>query len=268
MLEQQFHPCITDASRILDYNAPSLINNIFVHNIANPISGNILEKISYDHLPNFISFKAKNPKPTHTRIKIRDMSKFDNTKFQEDLQAIALLDYPHLDTNDLASLFYKHFMKAYNLHAPIKILSKKASKTKLKPWLTKGILKSINVKRSLFIKRYDQSKNKSFLTKYRQYRDLLKKLIRKSKKAHYKAFFTENANNIRKTWKQLNNILNGHKKNQQISQLSINGTLISDQKVIANKFNSYFTNVAFELNKNIPKSNNVFQDYLKKPSLR
>ena len=135
-----------------------------------------------------------------------------------------------------------------------------ASKTKLKPWLTKGILKSINVKR------YDQSKNNGFLTKCRQYRDLLKKLIRKSKKTHYKAFFTENANNIRKTWKQLNNILNRHKKNQQIPQLSINGTLISDKIVIANKFNSYFTNVAFELNKNIHKSNNVFQDYLKIPN--
>ena len=82
--------------------------------------------------------------------------------------------------------------------------------------------------------------------------------MRKSKKTYYKAFFTENANNIRKTWKQLNNILNKHNKNQQISQLSINGTLISDHK-----FNSYFTNVAFELNKNLPKSNNVFQDYLK-----
>ena len=265
MLEQQFQPCITGPSRILDYNSPSLIDNIFIHNITNPISGNILEKISFDHLPNFISFKAKNPKPTHTRFNIRDMSKFDSTKFREDLQAIDLLDYPHLNTDELASLFHKHFMESYNLHAPVKILSKKASKTKLKPWLTKGILKSINVKRSL-LKKYDRSKNNSFLTKYRQYRHLLKKLIKKSKKNYNKIFFSENANNIKKTWKQLNNILNKHKKNQQISQLSINGTLISDQKVIANKFNSYFTNVAYELNKNIPKSNNIYQDYLKNPN--
>ena len=214
MLEQQFQPCITGPSRILDYNSPSLIDNIFIHNITNPISGNILEKISFDHLPNFISFKAKNPTPTHTRFKIRDMSKFDSTKFREDLQAIDLLDYPHLNTDELASLFHKHFMESYNLHAPIKILSKKASKTKLKPWLTEGILKSINVKRSL-LKKYDRSKNNSFLTKYRQYRHLLKKLIKKSKKNYYKIFFSENANNIKKTWKQLNNILNKHKKNQQ-----------------------------------------------------
>ena len=158
MLEQQFHPCITGPSRILDYNSPSLIDNIFIHNITNPISGNILEKISFDHLPNFISFKAKNPKPTHTRFKIRDMSKFDSTKFREDLLAIDLLDYPHLNTDELASLFHKHFMKAYNLHAPLNILSKKASNTKLKPWLTKGILKSINAKRSL-LNKYDRSKN-------------------------------------------------------------------------------------------------------------
>ena len=35
---------------------------------------------------------------------------------------------------------------------------------------------------------------------------------------------------------------------------------------LTNKFNSYFTDVAFELNKNIAKSNNVFQDYLKTPN--
>ena len=115
------------------------------------------------------------------------MSKFDSTKFREDLQAIDLLDYPHLNTNELASLFHKHFMESYNLHAPIKILSKKASKTKLKPWLTKGILKSINVKRSL-LKKYDRSKNNSFLTKYRQYRHLLKKLIKKVRRTTTRYF--------------------------------------------------------------------------------
>ena len=36
MLEQQFHPCITGPNRVLDYNVPSLVDNIFVHNISNP----------------------------------------------------------------------------------------------------------------------------------------------------------------------------------------------------------------------------------------
>ena len=40
------------------------------------------------------------------------MSKFDNAKFLEDLQAIDLLDYPHLDTNELASQTFHEVLQS------------------------------------------------------------------------------------------------------------------------------------------------------------
>ena len=57
--------------------------------------------------------------------------------YQHDLTSLNLKDYPQLSTNE---------MNAYNKHAPPKYLSKRANKTKQKPWLTKAILLSIKVK--------------------------------------------------------------------------------------------------------------------------
>jgi len=42
--------------------------------------------------------------------------------------------------------------------------------------------------------------------------------------------------------------------------------MLTDQKLVANKFNNYFVNVADKLAKDIPKNNSKFQDYLKNPN--
>ena len=54
LLEFNFHPCITEPTRVTNTNKPSLVDNIFINSLENPVSGNILEHISYDHLPNFV----------------------------------------------------------------------------------------------------------------------------------------------------------------------------------------------------------------------
>ena len=66
---------------MVDSDTPSLVDNIFTNNVTDPIAGNILEKISFDYLPNCVSFKLKNPRNSNTRIKTRDMNLLDNTKF-------------------------------------------------------------------------------------------------------------------------------------------------------------------------------------------
>ena len=72
---------------------------------------------------------------------------------------------------------------------------------------------------------------------------------------------------MKKTWRQVNKILHRNKVNTQPSQLLIDGSLTSDKKKIANAFNLYFTNVASNLNKKIPKTTTLYQDYLKNPNM-
>ena len=61
----------------------------------------------------------------------------------------------------------------------------------------------------------------------------------------------------------MNNILSNRTKKHGDIIVSENGITISNQKLVANKFNTYFTNVSQNLLKGLGKSNNKYQDYLK-----
>ena len=172
MFQHSFQPCITEPTRITNTNKPSLVDNIFINTFDDPVSGNILEHISYDHLPNFIILNHE-----HTKNKInilkRDKKKFNPEHFQNDLlqNGQLILELINIDNSELA---YNHFLDKYKTlldkHAPFKKLSKKQQKSREKPWITQGIQKSISKKRSLFKKfKNDKFKNKGSDT-YKQYK--------------------------------------------------------------------------------------------------
>ena len=48
--------------------------------------------------------------------------------------------------------------------------------------------------------------------------------------------------------------------------LNENGNMITDPKLLANKFNNFFINVAENLSKKNKKTNTEYQDYLKNPN--
>ena len=94
------------------------------------------------------------------------MANFKEVDFIKELNALNILTYTNLSTNDSYTQLHKNFLFTLNKHAPIKYLSKKARKTKQKPWLTKGILTSIAVKRKLFTN-YKQTQNENLYLKYK-----------------------------------------------------------------------------------------------------
>ena len=54
------------------------------------------------------------------------------------------------DVNKSFSVFYNKLNKLLNKHAPFKPISKRKKKRLLKPWVTKGIRKSIKIKNDLY----------------------------------------------------------------------------------------------------------------------
>jgi len=80
--------------------------------------------------------------------------------------------------------------KLVNKHAALKPLSKCKFKQSLKPWITKGLLKSIKIKIALFAE--------GDIDKYKIYRDKITTLIRQSKKLYYHAYFTQHMNDMKK----------------------------------------------------------------------
>ena len=116
-----------------------------------------------DHLPQFIVTKnGKGDKPTNKTAKTtyRDYKNFDMESFKIDLQGI---DWTFATQNNDVNLGFEAFLRLFNTtldkHAPIKEFTKKEEKDKLKPWVTKGIKKSMSVRDKIYkqvIKEKDQ----------------------------------------------------------------------------------------------------------------
>ena len=162
MLENNLQPCIPQPTRIVNSQAPTLVDNIFINIIDNTICGNILENLSYDHLPNFIILDSE-PLRSTLNTSYRDTRNFNENKFTTDLNDPNMIHNINnaKDTNTAYNILHKKFVNTLNQHAPIKIRSKRETKIKQKPWLTNGILISIKKKRLLFKK---NSKNSKLIT--------------------------------------------------------------------------------------------------------
>ena len=134
-------------------------------------------------------------------------------------------------------------------------MTRKQRELELKPWITKGILTSSRVKAKLF-RTFKKTQNPQDYAKFKVYRDTINSLSRKSKKQYHKQYFIKHANNLKKTWKGINNLFNRQGKlNASDIFLNINGKLITDQKIVVDKFNQYYVNVAENLASKIPKPN-------------
>ena len=93
-------------------------------------------------------------------------------------------------------------------HASLEQITKKEIKTKSKPWITTGILTSIRSKNKIynkFWKAKDRKRKKDLLhQQFKNYRNILSNLTKKSKENYYKEYFQENKSNLIKVWKGMN----------------------------------------------------------------
>lgn len=268
MFTHFLQPCILEPTRIVAGNKPSLVDNIFINSIEKDIiSGNFYSKIS-DHMPNFVIIQDLITTKSKEKRKVRDFKSFDVENYKRDISNINIA--PHLEDNDLDTIyniFHDQLVEVIDSHAPYKILSKKEMKWSQKPWLSQGIQKSIKVKNSLY-RKYVKTKDIFWHARYKYYRNSIKVLIQKSKKFFYTRYFEMHVNNSKKIWKGVNEILHQRSRGST-SQifLDCNGQIITNQKLVANKFNDFYTNVAHDLVQKLGKPNSKYQDYLKNPNV-
>ena len=88
--------------------------------------------------------------------------------------------------------------------------TKKQFKFTEKPWLTKGIKKSMSLKDKMFksfLQETDVQIKEQAYNRYKIYHNQITKLLRESKKNYYQQFFTLNMSNAKKTWKALKDCL-------------------------------------------------------------
>ena len=287
-----FTPLITSPTRI-SKSTKTLIDNIFYNDFSsNIISGNLTVGIS-DHMPQFAfvqknTFKIDNSKPKlvkkyarkfkniNTELFNRDLSKI-NWDINTDLNKVDWETKELTDVNHYCNNFLHIFNQILDVHAPmteVKV-SKKQAKQNAKPWITNEILKLIKAKDRTYhkiVKEPDSIIKNELNIRYKQQKNEITKLIRKSKKIYYTNYFEKNSNNIKKLWAGINQIINrcNTQNNIPVSiEIDIDGNVstIVDPKEIANTFNSHYTSVAEKiLKKRKYSGNKSFSSYLKNPN--
>ena len=94
------------------------------------------------------------------------------------------------NVDELFSAFYNKLNKVVKRHAYFKTISKRKMNTLSKPWITKGIRKSIKIKSKLSAPGDREQ--------YKLYSNKISNLTRMSKKLYFHKYFQDNINNAKK----------------------------------------------------------------------
>ena len=89
------------------------------------------------------------------------------------------------------------------------------------------------------------------ITKYKNYRNIFNTLVRKSKIQFYEESLNANVKNPKKTWEILKEVTIGKKQNKKIEKLVVGGKEISDPQLIAEEFNSFFTDIGKTISESV-----------------
>ena len=252
VLSAGFHPKITLPTRITD-TSNTLIDNILVNVIDDRhISGIMINKIS-DHQPIFTCNNKLFEQVDMTQyIEIETKSENSQKRFIEHLKNINIMNKLNMDINsdinDNYEVFCKLLQSSKSEHMPIKSIKFNKYKHKKNKWISKGIIKSIEIKDKLYklmiqhtideVEAHQYIKNT-----FNIYRNMLKKLIRQAKRLYYIATFARFKHNIKQTWKIIKETLNRSKRDALPNRFLVGEQYIDDPKEIANAFNSYFINI-------------------------
>ena len=215
--------------------------------------------------PNVLS----NPLCNKSSILERDWSKFNNENFILDYFNETWSEILQLDQHN-ANLsmdsYLDHMNAILDIHAPYKTVNKNKLRFKIKLWVTPALQKSVTVKDHLlkkFINCNDSQTKEQLCTRYKEYRNLLSILLKRSKTNYYNHYFDINWNNIKNTWKEIKSILSIKPNPSDIPKiLNTNDSNITNPVEIANFFNSYFSSIASQTKVNIKHSNKRFSDFL------
>ena len=182
----------------------------------------------------------------------RNWSKFDQENFIVDYFAVDwddLLKIDELNVDNSTKIYLDKINMLIDTYASLKRINKYKLKFKPKPWITLGLQKSISVKNKLltnFMNKKDPALKEEFHIKYKNYRNLLSTLIKKSKQAYYDKYFEKNWNSIKSTWKGTKSFISLKTVASHVPTiLSLdNGDTITNPYDTANAFNNYFASIA------------------------
>ena len=267
MASYSFRPLILQPTRVTSSSA-TLIDNIFINNLETCSSGGNITTSLSDHFPQFCQLDIFYKTDKSKEVKYgRSYKNFNQNEFENELKLINWTElFIGKTSEDCYNIFFNSIEKLLDEMAPIRRLSKKEISLLKRPWITNGLLKSMHNRdqtHSLFVKENDPETKDELFKIYKRKRNLVKILIRRSKKAYYAAYFEENKSDVKKTWEGIRNIVNISKKSR-VSPIQINykNEVKTRKNDMARALNDFFVNIGNMVEEKIPSGNIPCIDYM------
>ena len=251
-----FSPTISIPTHQMPHCARTCIDNIHSNDIDSTITtGVILDKISHHH-PVFLIKELSSNTPSEQDTSLKKVTihyDYSNSNLEKLCEVIE---------NDLDSFLntcnsFESFLELFQekIDESCKLLTPRTTKRNCitNPWITRGLVNSIEKKARLYFEWRESctiqcpNGNLKKLLCYKEYKQFLKHAIKRAKLMYYTNKFDESCKNPKKTW-QIINELRGKTKLSCKDDFVVDGRRITCRRVIANKFNEYFTSLASKLN--------------------
>jgi hypothetical protein len=189
-------------------NSATLIDNIFTNELSMPVKSGLLINDISDHLAVF-QISGQNVK-THQKdylyIRKRKITEDQINKFKEALFNVnwnSVMD--EMDPNSAYGSFMSTFMSLYDKYCPYRNI-KCNDKRYNRPYMTPGLRNACKKKAHLY-KICIKHRTLKSEAKYKTYKNKLTSILRKAEKLYYNNLLEQNKNNMKGTWKILNQLM-------------------------------------------------------------
>lgn len=233
--------------------AKTCLDHIFIkgreHKSISNIQSAVYNSTITDHYTVLLTIELQ----TNSSIKNNRINK-DSVKKEIDLDKLKRVleletwdDVLHNENVDEMTNSFISKLKNY-ISTSTNIVKKNNKFLKLKPWITIGLIKSIN-KRNKLKKIYLRDKdNIDLKNNYKRYRNTLNTLLTKTKHDFYSNKVKEADKNIKKIWEIVKELENNNSKHKEISiQDGTGNIIINDDLKIADMFNEHYINIGAQM---------------------
>lgn len=248
MAQYGMYPVISRPTRITSHSA-TLIDHIFINDVPAVTKSGIITIDISDHIAPFVNVLIDREK-----INIFEDSQTNRQMTDDNLcyfkNEIKTVDWNFITNIECANEKYNAFevkyREIYEKSFPPKT-KKKKKRNNDKPWLLPW-LKGACDRKNILYNTFVQNRSIENETKYRKMKKFVAKHIKKAKNKYYKDYFQRYSDDSRKQWQKINELLNRKKSKVKISKLDNgNNETITKPQDIADRFNSFFCNVAQRL---------------------
>ena len=251
--------CLIDVPTRVTATSRTLLDHIYTNDKSNSAASGVLTTSDlsdhYGIFPMVPKIKCQKNNAL-VNYQVRDVTQFNLDKFLEclHLRLSLMFEVNTIPVNELADSCLATFTEVVDQFAPKRNASRKERKIRSKPWISRGLIKSIQTKNRL-LKQLLRNRDYSILSsKYKTYRNTLNRLLRRAKSNYYHSVLNEYKGNSKKAWETVNELIYNKKRSRSPPSklMNSNGEVTSNSLAIAEEFNELFTNVGKTMATSLP----------------